>query len=327
MAALSPADVGDGRNNGDPRTFLLNGQWVDPRTYSGAGMGGVTYAGPADSAGYIAGQAPAGGTNPMYMYGDPRGEMMTTQPVPGGGPVGGGGFGQSPMLPGYQQGGAGPAGQMAAGSQNPWLQQMGSNLAGEATNAFQRNVLPAIASQQMAAGGYGSSRHGVVEANAMNDLGRNITTGLGQLYGQGYGQGLQYDLGVRNNELGYAGLDRQINNDNLGWQMQGVQLGLNANQALQQGNAAGLGAGNAIQQTPMDYWKNFANQANSFGQGFSSQTQSGGGQSNPLVGALGGMQLGTQLGNLWGQNNAPTTGGGGFGTGANYGNQDYGSYF
>lgn len=53
----SPASVGDGRNDGDPRTFLYQGKMVDPRTVQG--IGGTTYAGPADANGYIQGQAPA----------------------------------------------------------------------------------------------------------------------------------------------------------------------------------------------------------------------------------------------------------------------------
>ena len=44
--------------------------------------------------------------------------------------------------------------------------------------------------------------------------------------GQGYGQGLNYDLGQQNLGLGMPTSTANINNDNLNWQMQG-NLGLN----------------------------------------------------------------------------------------------------
>ena len=187
---------------------------------------------------------------------------------------------------------------------NPYLQQMGDMMAGTMTNNWQRQVQPQIASQAIAAGGYGGSRQGVAEANSANDLNMGIGSALANLYGNGYGQGLNYDLGQQNLGLGYANLDRNINNDNLNWQMQGANFGLGIYDRMQQANQLGLQTGSQIQNTPLNYWNQFSQGANSIGQGYGTSTQSGGG--NPLMGAIGGAQLGSQVANWWNSQNAPS---------------------
>lgn len=214
---------------------------------------------------------------------------------------------------------------------NPYLPQMGAALTQQATQAFNRNVMPAIGSQAMASGGYGGSRQGVIEANAMNDLGQNITNSLAGMYGNAYNTGLQYDLGLRNNNLGFANLDRSINNDNNQWALQGANFGLGVNNQLNANNQAGINAGTAIQNTPQNYWNNFSNGANSIGQGYGTSTGSTNMPGSPIAGMLGGAQLGQQAANWWSsQPTANSTGGSngaGWGTGAAYGNNDFGSYF
>ena len=195
--------------------------------------------------------------------------------------------------------------------QNPYLQQMGDALTSTMTNNWQRNVQPQIASSAMATGGYGGSRQGVMEANSANDLNQGIGSALAGLYGNGYNTSLQYDLGVKNNQLGfgnlglgYANLDRNINNDNNSWQLQGANFGLGVYDKVQQGNQAGIQAGTNIHNTPMNYWSQFGNQANSFGQGYGTTTGNTSQQGSPIMGALGGAQLGSQIGNWWNSSNA-----------------------
>lgn len=221
----------------------------------------------------------------------------------GAGPfsVGGGGGG------GYGGGGGSSVGggfSYSSTGQNPYLSQMGDVMTRQMTDNFNRKVMPQIGSQAMATGGYGGSRQGVIEANAMNDLNQQIGGALTNLYGQGFNTALNYDLGLRSNDLGlqnlglgYANLDRSINNDNLNWQLQGANFGLGVYDRMQQGNQMGLNAATNIQNTPYNYWQNFSNQANSIGQGYGTQTNSTGG--NPFMGALGGAQLGNQIGNWW----------------------------
>lgn len=195
--------------------------------------------------------------------------------------------------------------------QNPYLSQMGDALTQTMTRNWQRNVQPQIASSAMATGGYGGSRQGVIEANSANDLNQGIGSALAGLYGNGYNTSLQYDLGVKNNQLGfgnlglgYANLDRNINNDNNSWQLQGANFGLGVYDRVQQGNQAGIQAGTNIQNTPMNYWSQFGNQANSFGQGYGTTTGNTSQQGSPIMGALGGAQLGNQIGNWWNSNNS-----------------------
>ena len=199
--------------------------------------------------------------------------------------------------------------------QNPYLSQMGDALTQTMTRNWQRNVQPQIASSAMATGGYGGSRQGVLEANSANDLNQGIGSALAGLYGNGYNTSLQYDLGVKNNQLGfgnlglgYANLDRNINNDNNSWQLQGANFGLGVYDRVQQGNQAGIQAGTNIQNTPMNYWSQFGNQANSFGQGYGTTTGSTSQQGSPIMGALGGAQLGQQVGNWWSGGTAGSAG-------------------
>ena len=247
------------------------------------------------------------------------------------GHVGGGSSGDPFSSGGGAGGGSssgGSGGSLGFTGGNPYLPQMADALTNQATTAFNRNVLPAIGSSAMAAGGYGGSRQGVVEANAMNDLGQNITNSLAGMYGQAYNNGLQYDLGLRNNDLGFAGLDAQINQNNFNNNLAGANFGLGVWNQGMVNNQTGVTAGTNIQNTPMNYWSQFGNQYNGIGQGYGSTTGNTSQQGNPVLGALGGAQLGSSLANMWG-GSANAAGGSnsqGWGTGSGYGNQDYGSF-
>ena len=235
----------------------------------------------------------------------------TTTGIPGGGEQVGG----SPVTGAQNASGMAGSGSMSITGQNPYLKQMGDALTSTMTNNWQRNVQPQMASSAMATGGNGGSRQGVMEANSANDLNQGIGSALAGLYGNGYNTSLQYDLGVKNNQLGfgnlglgYANLDRNINNDNNSWQLQGANFGLGVYDKLQQGNQAGIQSGTNIQNTPMNYWSQFGNQANSFGQGYGTTTGSTSQQGSPIMGALGGAQLGQQVGNWWSGGTAGSAG-------------------
>lgn len=219
----------------------------------------------------------------------------------------------------------GSAGSMTSTfQQNPYAGQMANTLSQQMGEQFQRQVAPQIASGAQLAGGYGGSRQGVMEANAANDLSQNTGQAVGTLLGNLYGQDLSYNLGMGNLGLGYANLDRSINNDNNQWGIQGAQLGMQLQDRQLQQNQLGLGLGSQIQNNPYNQLNQYGGLYNQIGQGFGSQTQSGGG--NPMMGALGGMQLGKQIGGWW-DSNQSMTGNGGWGTGNAYGNQDLGSFF
>jgi hypothetical protein len=266
----------------------------------GGGQGINAYQGGGFSG--VGGQPLGGGTANPYM---PAGQSGQNKPMPYNGDMGGsmGGGNASP----YPMGGVPQAMQsnMQGGLEvNPYLSTMGANLTNEITSNFNRNVMPGMRSQMMAAGGIGGSREGVLQANALRDMNSTIGNALGNLYGQGYVQAGNQALGQGNLQLGYGNLDRNLNNDNLNWQLQGANFGLGIQDRLNNSNAIGLGAGQSIQDTPLNYYNNFADRANAIGQGFASTSQSGGGGS-ALTGALGGAQLGRQIGNWWNTSNQP----------------------
>lgn len=105
----------------------------------------------------------------------------------------------APALQGYQK--------------NPYLDDMAMGLTRQANDNWTRNIDPSIRSGAMAAGGFGGSRQGVVEANALNDWSKNLGDSLTNLYGNDYQQSMsrnlqkylgdqQYDLGLGNLALG-----------------------------------------------------------------------------------------------------------------------------
>lgn len=215
------------------------------------------------------------------------------------------------------------------GGQNPYLQPMMDSITNQVTTNFNRNVMPQISSQMMATGGYGGSRQGVIEANAMRDMNQGLANSLANLGLQDFNAMRGYDLGLRGNDLGFAGLDAQIAQNNFNNNLTGAQFGLSIFDRLMGNNQTGINAGTNVQNTPMNYWSQFGNQFNSIGQGYGATTGSTSQQGNPIMGALGGAQIGSRIGNWWG--GSPNAAGGansqGWGTGSGYGNQDLGSFF
>lgn len=351
---MATASFGGGKGNGlsgatwrddDGRVHYADGSIGPPTTAWNEG-GVWKYAKNADVQGDIyreQGMTPPG-----------QGSVNNTKPLQVGGGAAFGGaspgvdYGSTrPMQSGGGLPSASPAGSISSytAGQNPYLQQMGDALVQQNTQNLQRTVLPRVSSAAMAAGGYGGSRQGVVESNAISDLNTANANGLASLYGGAYNTNLQYDLGRRsqdqsydlgrrNNDLGYfgaansynlgmgnlglgyAGLDRQIANDNMSWGQQGYNNNMGLWGQLMNNNQVGIGAGTNIQNNPLNYWQQFGNQYNSIGQGYGTQTSSGGG-GNPIMGALGGAQLGSQVANWWnggGSGNATTATGYGNGT-------------
>lgn len=132
-----------------------------------------------------------------------------------------------------------------------------------------------------------------------------------------------YNLGLRQNDLGFAQLDANINDRNFDNRLAGANFGLTAYNTLQNGNNLGLTAGTQMQNTPLNYQTTFGNAANAAGGlgGSNTQTMPG----NALTGAMGGYQLANAY------NKSNPSGGGdwanGSGNYAQYQNADYGQYY
>lgn len=240
------------------------------------------------------------GARPTAGYGYDGSTVGNTKPLAAG-QSSGGGYGLS--APGGGTGGGGGGGGTSGtgyGAQNPYLLPMMQSITDQVTSNFNRNVMPQISQQMMATGGYGGSRQGVIEANAMRDMNQGLSNSLANLGLQDFNAQRGYDLGLRGNDLGYAGLDAQIAQNNFGNRLAGANFGLNLFNQGMANNQTGINAGTNIQNTPMNYWSQFANQYNGIGQGYGSTTGSTSQQGNPVLGALGGAQLGSRFAQGWG---------------------------
>ena len=256
------------------------------------------------------------------------------------------GFGGAPAVSTGQSGGQSGSnwggGMGGYGYQkNPYLDSMASNITNQVNDNWSRNIAPSIRSGAMQAGGFGGSRQGVVEANALKDVNSGLTNSLTNLYGQDYqtsmGRNLQryqgdqsrnlqryqgdqsYDLGLRNNDLGFSNLDFNINQGNVNNQLAGANLGMNTWGTQQQGNQAGITAGTNIQNTPYNNWSNFNTAANAVGNGLAGETTNKDAQGNPILGALGGWQLGSKIAGNLGFGPPVSDGGYSMGLGSAYG--------
>lgn len=109
---------------------------------------------------------------------------------------------------------------------NPYLAQMGNSITSQVTENLQRNIMPGISSNAVAAGGFGGSRQGVIEANALRDANKSIGDSLTGMYFGDY-------TNAMNRNLQRYGMDQ---NFNLG----SSQLGLNAQNSARNYN---LGVG------------------------------------------------------------------------------------
>ena len=229
-------------------------------------------------------------TSSQAQYADPQAQPIT-------------GVAQSPAgSPQMENLGLGPGQQ----SQNPYLNQQAQGITSQMNDNWTRNQLPSIRSGAMAAGGFGGSRQGVVEANGLNDMNRSLGQNLTNLYGTDWTnqqnrnlqkQGLDnsYDLGLRSNDLGYANLDAGIANSNFNNQLSAANFGLGVYNTMNQQTQNGINAGTTIQNTPLDYQKYFTNSANGVGSGYSTGTSSQTNPGNPYMSAIGGAMMGNQI--------------------------------
>lgn len=212
---------------------------------------------------------------------------------------------------------------------NPYLGEMAGTIRQQVTDNLQRNILPGIGSAAVAAGGYGGSRQGVVEANALKDANTGLSGALSNLYGQDYnnamGRNLQrygmdqgYNLGVGNLGLGFQNSNQNyalgLGNLGLGYQnslqnfytnqrgqdLQATQLGANlfqqGNTGMQQQGQGLYNLGLTQQQAPWSVVGNYTNTLSPF-TGFGNTSTSTPG--NALAGGLGGAVVGAQLYNLF----------------------------
>lgn len=178
--------------------------------------------------------------------------------------------------------------------QNPYLSQMGDVLTGRVNDNLQRQIMPGIRSNAVAAGGFGGSRQGVVEANAMKDANQTISDALTGAYFQDF-------TNQMNRNLAQYGQNQNFFSNQRGQDLQQLALGANL---FQQGNQGWLsqgqgllGLGQTQQQAP---WQVINNANAGLGQWSGYGTTTSANQGGGAQGVLGGAMAGGQLGSLWG---------------------------
>lgn len=172
---------------------------------------------------------------------------------------------------------------------NQYMSQWQDTITNKLTDNYNRNVAPSIRSGAMAAGGYGGSRQGVVEANAMKDLNGSISDALTGAQFQDY-------TNAMNRNLQQYGLNQNFYTAQRGLDLNQTQLGANLYNLGNQGylsQGSGLyNLGTSQQQAP---WQVINNGNAALGQwsgyGTTTSANSGGGTQGLLGGALGGAQL------------------------------------
>jgi hypothetical protein len=156
---------------------------------------------------------------------------------------------------------------------------------------------------------------------------QNSQYNTGQANGMGQfntGQSNSFNLGLRNNDLGFANLDYNINRGNFQDNLAGANFGLNVWDRANNYNNAATGTAGGIYNNPQNQYNQWAGQAGNQGgiggTSSGSSTMPGG---NPWAGAAGGWMLGNQYGNQnqnFGGSNLGFGGGGSvnWGTGGDY---------
>lgn len=228
-------------------------------------------------------------------------------------PSGGGMAGPS-MAVGYNLGMSGGSGS------NPYIGAYGQAITNQVTQNLQRNILPNISSSAMATGGFGGSRQGVVEANALNDANQGLSNALAGAYSndwnaqqgrnlQQYGMDQSYNLGLGNLGLGAQNSIQNFYTAQRGQDLQ--QAGLGA-QIANMGNQNYLNAGQGVanigttyQQAPWQVMGNMNNMINPYTPNGTVTTSQNG---NQWASAIGGAVGGAQLGNVFGGFGRPTPG-------------------
>lgn len=186
------------------------------------------------------------------------------------------------------------------GPSNPYLQGQANAITNTATRNLQNNILPGIASGAVAAGGYGGSRQGIAEANAIGQTNQGITNSIAGLYGNAYAQDQNYNLGLGALQNQATATNNNFYTQQRGLDQSGAQLGANlvsnANAGFVGQGAGVTGIGNTQQQAPWTVANNTANMLSPFSGLGGSQVQT---QNGSTLGAITGLAtIGSQLANL-----------------------------
>jgi hypothetical protein len=195
---------------------------------------------------------------------------------------------------------------------NPYLQDSIDKAQGDVVRNYNLTTQPAYNSAMVRSGSFGNA--GVDEMNAngqrtMQDSLGNISTQMRGADYQNRSNLYMQQQGIDNsNYWNNNNFNRSLYNDAYSQNQQNLQTGIGLLGTMAGYNTNDLANGTTIQNTPMNYWSQFANAANGMGQGYGTETKTTGTTSNPFVSAMGGAQLGQSAMGWWNKNFPGTTG-------------------
>jgi hypothetical protein len=215
------------------------------------------------------------------------------------------------------------AGNPFLGQSNPYLQQQIDASLGDTMRSYNLQAKPAIESAMVRSGSFGNSGLQQMQGEQQRQLAQTLGN-----------QANNFRAGDYQNQQGMYQWDQNFNrgvyNDQFAQNQQQFQNGMQTLGFQNNANQQNLGLGTQIQQTPMNYWQQFANSANGIGQGFGTSSSTSSAQGSPIMGALGGAQLGGAMQKGWGGGwGSPSVSDGGYSTGqgASYGGSYDGGMF
>lgn len=204
------------------------------------------------------------------------------------------------------------------GQDNPYLTGMIDKAQGDVVRNYNLSTQPAYNSAMVRSGSFGNAGVQEMNQNAQSQLQQNLGNISNQMRGQDYqNQQQMYQWDQQ--------FDRSLYNDAYGQNRQDYMDAMGLLGGQQQATQNDISNAGNIQNTPMQYWQQFSNGANSIGQGYGNSSVQGSG--SPILGAIGGAQLGQAAMNSykqggWGGGYGVNSAGSG-GSDANY--ADYGS--
>ena len=224
------------------------------------------------------------------------------------------------------------------GQSNPYLQQNIDAASADMVRNYNLTTQPAFNAAMANSGSFGNAGVAQMNADAQNQLQKNLGNLSNSARMQDYTQqqGMyQFQQNLMNNQSQFGqtlanqqnqfgqtlgenqrqfnlGFDRNVYNDSYSQNMNNLTTGMGLLGQMNQYGQQDLTNANNQQNTPLSYWNQFSNAANSLGQGYGTNTNVTGSTSNPLAGMAGGAQLGSALQNYgnqqgWWGNSTPSS--------------------
>ena len=175
------------------------------------------------------------------------------------------------------------------GQDNPYLQKNIDNTLGDMTRNYNMMTKPNTESAMVGSGSFGNSGLMQMQQKQQQDL----TDSMGKTA-----------AGMRSNDYQNQqnmyqwdqGFNRNLYNDAVGQNQQNFNNYTNLLGVAGNMNNTDLTNANNAQNTALNYFNNFSNSANGMANGFAGTTNTTNMPGNPMLGALGGWQLGSQFG-------------------------------